>query len=113
MKPKNGPKTISDIILKDIGLNIEELTSAVDAGRQLRKISPSLRFDMTQKEAFMRLLRSYQIEVQSRNCVFVLDQCTVDELMNVSGHMVQETPKRGCFYVDCTVTASPLWQKQF
>lgn len=95
MKPKNGPKTISDIILKDIGLNIDELTSAVDAGRQLRKISPSLRFDMTQKEAFMRLLRSYQIEVQSRNCVFVLDQCTVDELMNVSGHMVQETPKPG------------------
>lgn len=95
MKSKTGPQSIRDIMLKDIGLNIDELTSAVDAGRQLRKVSPSLRFDMTQKEAFMRLLRSYQIEVQSRNCVFALDQYTVDVVMKVSGHMVQETPKPG------------------
>lgn len=95
MKSKTGPQSISDIMLKDIGLNIDELTSAVDAGRQLRKVSPSLRFDMTQKEAFMRLLRSYQIEVQSRNCVFTLDQFTVDVVMKVADHMVQETPKPG------------------
>lgn len=95
MKPKNDPQTISDILLKDIGLNIDELTSAVDAGRKLRKVSPSFRFNMTKKEAFMRLLRSYQFEVQSRNCEFNLDQYMVDVLMNVAGHMVQETPKPG------------------
>ncbi|MEZ3517979.1 MAG: hypothetical protein K1W37_22820 [Lachnospiraceae bacterium] len=43
----------------------------------------------------MRLLRSYQFEVQSRNCEFNLDQYMVDVLMNVAGHMVQETPKPG------------------
>lgn len=37
MKPKNDPQTISDILLKDIGLNIDELTSAVDAGRNFAK----------------------------------------------------------------------------
>ena len=95
MKPKNDPQTISDILLKDIGLNIDELTSAVDAGRKLRKVSPSFRFNMTKKEAFMRLLRSYQFEVQSRNCEFNLDQYMVYVLMNVAGHMVQETPKPG------------------
>lgn len=95
MNIKNVPQSINDILLKDIGLNIDELASAVDASRELRKVSPSLRFNMTHKEAFMRLLRCYQIEVQSRNCEFNLDQFTVDVLMNVSGHMVQETPKPG------------------
>ena len=95
MKPKNDPQTISDILLKNIGLNIDELTSAVDAGRKLRKVSPSFRFNMTKKEAFMRLLRSYQFEVQSRNCEFNLDQYMVDVLMNLAGHMVQQTPKPG------------------
>ena len=95
MKPKNGPQSISDILLKDIGINIDELNSAVAAGREFRKVSPSLRFNMTQKEAFMRLLRCYQIEVQSRNRVFQLDQSMVDVLMNISEHMVQPTPKPG------------------
>lgn len=95
MKRKDAPQALSDILLKDIGLNINELTSAVEASRNFRKAFPILRFEMTHKDAFLLLLRCYQYEVQSRNCVFELDECTIDVLKNISGHMVERTPKPG------------------
>ena len=95
MKRKDAPQALSDILLKDIGLNINELTSAVEASRKFRKAFPILRFEMTHKDAFLLLLRCYQYEVQSRNCVFELDECTINVLKNISGHMVEKTPKPG------------------
>lgn len=95
MKRKEVPQALSDILLKDIGLNINDLTSAVEASRNLRKVFPILRFEMPQKDAFLLLLKCYQYEVQSRNCVFELDQCTIDVLMNITGHMVKQVPKPG------------------
>jgi len=44
MKRKDAPQALSDILLKDIGLNINELTSAVEASRKFRKAFPILRF---------------------------------------------------------------------
>ncbi len=94
MKRKNEAESLSDI-LKEVGMDFNEMTSFVDAGRELRKINPSLRFNMPLQEAFKRLVRSYQIEVQSRNCTFRPDQNTLEVVMNVARHMTQETPKSG------------------
>lgn len=95
MKRNREPELISDILLKDIGMNLEEIKSFVDAGRQLRKVSPSLRFDMPSQEAFKHLLRCYQYEVQSRNCEFKSDQYTLDVIWRVAQHMTEITPKPG------------------
>lgn len=94
MKRSNQPEDLG-YILGSIGLNLDEVNNFVDAGRQLRKVIPCLRFDMDPKEAFARILRCYQIEVQSRRCVFKLDNYTADVLMNITLHMTQETPKAG------------------
>ena len=95
MKRNNEPESISSILIKDIGINLDEVGSNVEAGRQLRKVSPSLRFDMTPQEAFKRLLACYQYEVQSRNRAFKLDEFTIEEILNVAKHMTQEIPKPG------------------
>ncbi len=95
MKRNNDTESISDILLKDIGLNLDDVQSMVEGSRELRKISPSIRFNMDTKEAFQRLLRCYQYEVQSRRCHFVLDQYTIAALKNVAEHMTGETPKSG------------------
>lgn len=95
MKRNHNPESISSILLRDIGMNLDEVGSLVEAGRQLRKVNPSLRFDMTPQEAFKRLLGCYQYEVQSRNCAFTLDEFTIEEILSVAKHMTQEVPKSG------------------
>ena len=94
MKRKNEPEDIGDI-LKSLGLNLEEVNNYVEAGREFRKINPPLRFDMEPREAFGRILRWYQYEVQSRRCIFKLDKYTSDVLRNIAFHMTQQTPKSG------------------
>ena len=94
MKRNNKPEELREI-LGSLGLNLDEVNNFVDAGRQLRKVNPCLRFDMDSKEAFGRILRCYQIEVQSRRCVFKLDTYTADVLRNITLHMTQLTPKSG------------------
>lgn len=94
MKRKNEPEGVADI-LSSLGLNVDEVKNFVEAGRQLRKVNPSLRFDMTPGEVFGWILRRYQYVVQSRNCKFSLDDYTADVLRAISRHMTQETPKSG------------------
>lgn len=94
MKRNNKPEEIGDI-LSSLGLNLTEVNNFVDAGRQLRKVNPCLRFDMAPKDAFSLILRRYQYEVQSRRCNFNFDTYTADVLRNIAIHMTQQTPKSG------------------
>lgn len=94
MKRSNQPEGVGDI-LSSIGLNLDEVNNFVEAGRQLRKVNPCLRFDMDPREAFARILRRYQYEVQSRRCEFNFDNYTADVIRQISLHMTQLTPKPG------------------
>lgn len=94
MKRKNEPEGVADI-LSSLGLNLNEVNNFVEAGRQLQKVNPPLRFDMSPGDAFGWILRRYQFEVQSRRCTFKLDNYTAEVLRAIACHMTQKCPKSG------------------
>lgn len=95
MSRSNQTVEIGDFLKNKLQLDPTEINSAVDAARAIRRINPSFRFNMEPKEAFMRLLKVYQAEVQSRNRVFTADENTLKVIAQVAQQMTEPIPKSG------------------
>ena len=95
MNRKSEPIGIGDFILKDLDIDLSEITATIEDEKKLSRFSPFLRLNMTPKEAFKLLLRYYIREVQTRHRQFISDDNTLRVICEVSTHMTLEVPKPG------------------
>lgn len=90
----SGTQVIGDV-LSGFGLSQSELTDQVATIKSVQKLSPSFRFNMNPKEAFLLLYRLYQEEVQSRHCEFVNDNFTQEVVAKAIYQLTKEHPESG------------------
>ena len=95
MNRKSEPIGIGGFILKDLDIDLSEITATIEDAKKLSRFSPFLRLNMTPKEAFKLLLRYYIREVQTRHRQFISDNNTLRVIYEVATHMTLQVPKPG------------------
>lgn len=98
IKRKNETSSLTDIICKDLGVDLARLTAELDGAAQLRKFAPTFRFNFKPNDVFIMLASRYQKMVQSRNREFILDESVTKAIWAVSKNMTAVTPKPGMIF---------------